>query len=101
VAAPVTNQEGDMPQARTAPDVSVYLEADARAELVDDDQGLALVLTDGHVEVVIPLPHGPAAWTAAKSIALRIEALEGELRPKAVGYRPEHGPHTGPCGWTP
>ena len=97
-----------MSEERTVVDLDVH----ARPELVDDDEGLALLLADDYgVTVRIALSGVADPAVAASGLAWRILRLEGDVRAKTVGYAPpsspgvafaaEHNAHTGPGVYRP
>lgn len=76
---------------------TVDLDVSADAEFVDDEDGLAVLLTDRYgVRVRIALPDGAEAAGASSGLAWRIQRLEGPIRTRTLGYRAEHGPFNGP-----
>lgn len=73
----------------------VHLDAGAKVELADEEDGLFLAISDDSVLVMVKLPRTADAWLKSKGLALRIERLEAEIRGLTVGYA-EHNAHTGP-----
>lgn len=79
-------------------DVAADLDLRAEVRLVNDEDGLALVLADEFgVAVRIAVPRSPESWRAVRKLALQIEHLVPEVRAATVGY--QHGPLTGPVPW--
>jgi hypothetical protein len=65
-------------------------------ELIEDEDGLLLTLTDDDARIHFRLPWTAAAGGLVRRLGWDIVNVVPDVRAQTLGYRAEHNAHTGP-----